>query len=448
MMSDAAGIKAALDEGRVEELIGLAETEWLDFKDQPYALHVADPEEQLQHAWELAKDVAAMANNPLGGCIVIGVRTKPDPLTSEDVADDIRQFPCGLLDAKQYADAIEAHSYPMVRGFSIKKYEQDGRCLALIVVPPQSEDDGPFLQKKVIDPDGKEVNGFTMPVRSGSHTRWQSIGMIHRDISEGRRSRRAGSVAIDDPAAIVQPARQLAPRLAKDVTEIEEYMGWSDSAIYALAAATGSRSGQATNIYSDDVKRNFANPPMLRYAGFGFGYSDRLMAGHGGLVAVDLDYRYRRLESDGYVVVALKADEDILGRTGGHPTGQPHRLRINVVALVEFTYEFCRFVTSALQPEIKSGWQLALLIRGARSRPWSLRLGLPWIANDWLRPDSYGYEPHSDEWSLVIDATEDSAANAAQLLASVCALFAQSQDDLAPFVQDGRVDEDYIKSLS
>ncbi|MCY3950021.1 MAG: hypothetical protein OXF61_12565, partial [Acidimicrobiaceae bacterium] len=115
MTSDAEGIRAVLEEGRDEELIGLAETDWLDFKDQPYALHAANPGEQLQHAWELAKDVAAMANNPHGGCIVIGVRTKPDPLNSEDIADSIRHFPCGLLDVKRYTDAVEAHSYPALR---------------------------------------------------------------------------------------------------------------------------------------------------------------------------------------------------------------------------------------------------------------------------------------------------------------------------------------------
>jgi len=448
MTSDAEGIRAVLEEGRDEELIGLAETDWLDFKDQPYALHAANPGEQLQHAWELAKDVAAMANNPHGGCIVIGVRTKPDPLNSEDIADSIRHFPCGLLDVKRYTDAVEAHSYPLIRGIGITKYERGERCLALIFVPPQGEDDGPFLQRKIIDPDGKEVNGFAMPIRSGSHTRWQTIGMIHRDISEGKRARRTGGAAIDAPAAISQPAQQLGPRLAGDVTEIEEYMGWGESAVYALAAAVGTGSGQAANVYSDDVRRNFASPPMLRYAGFGFGYNDQLVSGHGGLVAVDADFRYRRLEPDGYVLVALRADEDILGRAGGRPTGVPRRLSINVVALVEFTYEFCRFVTSSLQPRVDAPWQMALLVRGAQTRSWSLRLGLPWIEDSWMRPSSYGHDPHSDEWLRVVDATEDAAANAAQLLARVCALFAQSQDDLAPFVREGRVDENFLRSLS
>ena len=447
MTSDTGGIRAVLEEGRDEELIGLAETEWLDFKDQPYALHLANPEEQVQHAWELAKDVAAMANNPRGGCIVIGVRTKPDPLNSEDVADSIRPFPCELLDVKRYTDAVESNSYPLIRGIGIKKYERIGGCLALIFVPPQSDDDGPFLQKKIIDPDGKEVNGFAMPIRSESHTRWQSIGMIHRDISEGRRVRTTVGAAVDDPAAVSQPAQLLGPRLADDVTEIEEYMGWGESAVYALAAATGTRSGQATNIYNDDVRRNFASPPMLRYAGFGFGYSDQLVPGHGGLVAVDADFRYRRLEPDGYVVVALRADEDILGRARGRPTGDPRRLNINVVALVEFTYEFCRFVANSLQPRVDAPWQMALLVRGAQTRSWSLRLGLPWNEDSWLRPDTYGRDPHSDEWSQVFDATEDPAVNAAQLLAGVCALFAQSENDLAPFVLHGRVVEEAITNL-
>ena len=446
-MPDSAGIKSILREGREDDLVGLVETEVLDFKEQPYALHGQTNGAHRHHAWELAKDVAAMANGQSGGCIVIGIRTEPHPTNSEDVADEVKPFPCDLLDQQQYTDVVAKFVHPVVRGIEVLKFESDGRCLALIVIPPQDEDDGPFLLNKVVDPDGKRIEGFAMPVRDGSHTRWQPVGMIHRDIADGRRSRRAASTSTGDPAVARQTHSPLASRIATDLNEIEDFMGWHDSAIYALAAAPVSPPDRIDNFYGGDLRQRFASPFPLRGAGFGFGYSDQLVPGHGGLVAVDADSRYRRLEPNGYLVVALKADEDILGRTGRRSSRVARPLQINVVALVEFTYEFCRFQTTVLGPEIRSAWELALIVRGARSRPWSLRLRLPWNKMDLSRPQAYGNEAQSDEWLQMIDANEDHAANAYQLLARVCDLFEQAESDLAPFVKDGRVDEEFLKRL-
>ena len=72
MSPNASEIKTILSDGREEQLLGVAESESLDFKAQPYALHDPNSEAQRHHAWELAKDVAAMASCPQGGCIVIG----------------------------------------------------------------------------------------------------------------------------------------------------------------------------------------------------------------------------------------------------------------------------------------------------------------------------------------------------------------------------------------
>ncbi len=55
-----------------EELIGAAESEWLEFKKEPYYL------ERDEQRFELAKDVSAMANAGQG-IIVIGVEAKDDP---------------------------------------------------------------------------------------------------------------------------------------------------------------------------------------------------------------------------------------------------------------------------------------------------------------------------------------------------------------------------------
>ena len=428
MSPDAAKIKGLLSERREEELLELAESESLDFKAQPYALN-AQGAGQRRQAWELAKDVAAMANCPQGGCVVIGVPTEPSSTSSDDVAVGLSPFPSGLLDPQQYRDIIAAHTYPLVRGVNVLTYDRDAKCLALIEVPPQHEDDRPFVLKKIVDPDGNTIEGFAIPVRDGSHTWWQPVGTIHRDIADGRRLRRAGIMVAGDPSPADTAQDSLESRLAVDVTMIEDYMDWHDSAVYALAAAAVSPPSRIDDFYSGDLRQGFASPRGLRYAGFGIGYPQEIRLEDRALVAVDGDFRYRRLERDGHLLVALKAEEDFLGRTSQPPTGQPRRLDINVVALVEFTYEFCRFHTEVLQPHVPpSNWHLAVLVRGAQSRPWSLRIGR------WPHQQA-----QSDEWIEVIEAGEDPAVNAYELLARVCDLFGLRASDLQ-FVRDGRVD--------
>lgn len=426
-----------LNDGREDELLGLAESESLDFKAQPYALRDQEGTLQLRQVWELAKDVAAMANCPQGGCIVIGVRTEPSSISSDDVAVGLSPFPGGLLNLQQYKDTIEAHTYPLIRGIHVLKYERADGCLALIAVPPQDEDDGPFVLKKIVDPAGNPTEGFAMPVREGSHTRWQPVGMIHRDIADGRRSRRAGRMLDGGPDPADATQASLEERLEADVTMIESYMDWHDAAVYALEAAPVAPPSRIDNFSSGDLRQHFANPPELRYAGFGIGYRQEPRLEGGALVAVDGDFRYRRLERDGRLLVAIKAEESFLGRTHQWPTGAARPLDINHVALVEFTYEFCRFQTAVLQPTVQSKWNLAVLIRGAKSRPWSLRLGAT---------RSLSQEAHADEWIDVIEAGEDAAANAYQLLARVCDLFGLPEGHLR-FVRDGRVDEQAILDL-
>ena len=136
--------------------------------------------------------------------------------------------------------------------------------------------------------------------------------------------------------------------LTADVTMIESYMDWHDSAVYALATAPVAPPSRIDNFSSGDLRQHFANPPELRYAGFGIGYRQEPRLEGGALVAVDGDFRYRRLERDGRLLVAIRAEESFLGRTHQWPTGEARPLDINHVALVEFTYEFCRFQKAVL----------------------------------------------------------------------------------------------------
>src|SRR5687767_14916595 len=136
-------VRALLDARREGELIGEAERSWLDFKLSPYVLS------DLRQQWELAKDVAAQASNPEGGCLVLGVETRQDPQDFEDRAFRINRFPGDLINDQQYRDVIDASVYPLIRGLVIRRYDDNG-CLGLIQVPPQDPDDQPFLLKRIV----------------------------------------------------------------------------------------------------------------------------------------------------------------------------------------------------------------------------------------------------------------------------------------------------------
>ena len=432
VVRSAEDIEALLGAHLDPQLIGVPEQDWLDFKEQPYFLNIP------KQRWELAKDVANMASNEQGGCIVLGLATKKDTDDFEEIASKVKPFPCDLIDEQRYRDLIDSYSYPPVRGLKIRQYRRGAGCLALIIIPPQSEDDRPFLLKRVVDTDGGPVDAFAIPTRDGSHTRWTPVGQVHRDIADGRRSRRLHTSASFLPAASVDQAEPIGPKLRARVEEIERYMDWSDAAIYALAAAPTKPPERIADLYGGAIYEAFVRPPQIREAGFGIGWRQQPSIEGGSLVAADADFRFRRLDPDGFFVVAVKAEEEFLGRVGPWPTGVPRAMRINTTVLVEFTYEFCRFQAMMLHPAIDGSWKLALHVLGAQSRPWRLALG-PRNGNF----DSEYKEASSDDWLKEITGTSQAESDAFELLARFYDLFGLPEA-LIPFSSDRRIDPDGI----
>jgi hypothetical protein len=218
-------------------------------------------------------------------------------------------------------------------------------------------------------------------------------------------------------------------------------MDWSDAAIYALAAVPAYPPDRIVNFYGGSLAEAFTRPPQLRDGGFGIGWRQEPRVENGALVASDSDFRMRWLEPDGFFVVAAKAEEDFLGRVGPRPTGEPRPLPINTTVLVEFTYEFCRFEMGVLAPVIPGTWDLALIVRGAQTRPWRLALGPRGADFD------YDYRmASSDEWAKEIVATGEPEADAFELLARLYDLFGLAESFI-PFATDRRIDPQQLLAL-
>lgn len=110
--------------------------------------------------------------------------------------------------------------------------------------------------------------------------------------------------------------------------------------------------------------------------------------------------------------------------------------------LVEFTYEFCRFHADLLLPAVPGDWRLALLVRGAQSRPWRLALG----PRDAQFDTEYNLAS-SDEWERAIASSGDAEADAFELLARFYDLFGMPES-LIPFSDNRRITPGALIALS
>lgn len=102
-----AGLIEALARADYEPVIATPEAHWVDFKRGPYTLDT--PRGQ----WELAKDVAAMAE-ARGGLIVIGYATERHVAEWIEVASEHHPVPKRLVDPQRYRDIVAERVYPHV----------------------------------------------------------------------------------------------------------------------------------------------------------------------------------------------------------------------------------------------------------------------------------------------------------------------------------------------
>ena len=104
-VNDSTELVVALAEGRPQDVLGTPEAGWVDFKESPYVLD-AD-----KGRWELAKDVAAMANAG-GGLIVIGIATSRETYDTHDVASELKPFARPLVNVDAYKGVLTGWLVP------------------------------------------------------------------------------------------------------------------------------------------------------------------------------------------------------------------------------------------------------------------------------------------------------------------------------------------------
>ena len=158
--------------GRPDLLLGQVESDWLEVKRKGYGISTSSQK------YEFACDVAAFANSPTGGILVIGISTEKDSVGRDRLS---LLSPCksGSLNLQTYMQALTDRVIPTPEGLRIEVVSVEGGDLLVVYVPVQPEELIPFLVKGAIISDRVSGSYFSIPQRIGSDKFPASTESVH-----------------------------------------------------------------------------------------------------------------------------------------------------------------------------------------------------------------------------------------------------------------------------
>jgi hypothetical protein len=358
-----AAVAAILKAGTFDDSKGALEGEHLECKAAPY---------QLQHdqqKFELAKDVSMIVNRSArsgneGGYILLGVKTEKSTEYHADGIVGVHPFPQGLVDPKQYYDVLQVWLYPMPEGIDVQWYpsaSDETRGIVAISVPRQPPDRWPCVITKVLDASGKASGASIAYVeRRGEHSVSWTAADLQRLLRDGARAADRDGLAQQVEALTVQfqafqehlVKSSAAPPAgpSRAVQDSAERLNRASAAanlrgrpVCALTAAPVETISLPTLFRGDKdpLVRLLADPPSLRYAGFGVHVLADLAIVDGHIRrAVRSDYALLECWDDGTIIFLASATDFLCW--GNRTT--PASLYVNPLALAESTYLFATLV--------------------------------------------------------------------------------------------------------
>ena len=138
-------IRNVLNSGEFDEMIDAVETEWIDFKADPYHLLVSESDK-----WEVSEDVASFANAG-GGLILLGFKTRKNPVHFGDRIESIHSFPQNLINPQQFYDVLQDWIYPVPQRLTVKwlpHANHPDKGIIEIEIPLQPDEDEAILDQK------------------------------------------------------------------------------------------------------------------------------------------------------------------------------------------------------------------------------------------------------------------------------------------------------------
>jgi hypothetical protein len=351
---DPASVKARIDSGDFDFLLGLVEDARVEGKAEGYKA------DDLGRS-ELAKDVCAFANRE-GGIIIIGVQTARDDSVQGDRIRSFSPFGPGVVDPIDYFNVLKEWIYPALVDLAIqwRSSKNDlSRGLVYIFVPNQPEQLRPFLIRKDIDP----VTGrrrkemlFGLVERVTGHSISTSIENLHTMIRIGRENRWrenmgnrvAALEARTAPSLDDGTRRQYVEKLVRSrVLEAIKASQMDGKRVYCICTSPQQETEVQTLFSSapDSIATLLEHPPQLRYGGWGMDTNGRSSMIAGRLRRAKVDgWKILDLYRDGILVFVCTAGESLLG--WGPSFGED---KINSLVLIEMTYMYFNFYHEVLQ---------------------------------------------------------------------------------------------------
>lgn len=341
-------IREILEKKSYQDLIGVLETDKVEFKGQPYLL---ENESQKQ---ELSKDVTGLANSK-GGVIIIGVKTEKNLLIPHDQVVEISPFPPLTTPStnltEQYENILKTWVFPSI-DFEVKLYrvgeasqpDSSPKFILAIFIPEQKKEQRPFLIVRYFDEKNEKKSEivFGYAERRGSGVTPMTVSELHRLINRGIFSDDVINSKFDvildllSTQSGLQEENQIMEKHIKDsLTALDR----ADNPVILLGVFPSEEVQIPTLFQSreSEIVQLLTNPPSLRNLGFDLrvgsfpaireGQVRRALAPRGKI----LDLR-----RDGSLIFGAAGDGNFLCWGNANET----TLTINPLALIESTYLF------------------------------------------------------------------------------------------------------------
>lgn len=359
-------ILAALEEGKPRLLIGTAESSQIDFKNQPYQLGTD------KGKWELAKDVAGLANFA-GGILVVGIRTEKTAGNFREIAADIRPVPVGMLNAEQHYSVIRDLVRPAVI-FQIAYHSDPDQAdcgYMTIRVEPLDEAERFALVRRMISTDERLTESIGVPIRDGDQTRWLSGDEVYRYLRDGQRAAKAmlATLTHETHASRGSEVSGEESRLGAEeaIRHLISFKDWDHPVLVWQSLPTRPVDLTKRMWGTQSIAEALRNHPSLRSSGFNWFFMTDPTSFDDGALASDGRHAIWVRENGTVTAAAPVKQDDMLTWAMRNPPQGPYRL--NVLALVEMTLEYYRLLDGYILPGTNTSYQHVISTIGFSGEP-------------------------------------------------------------------------------
>lgn len=182
-------VAALIRGGHVKALLGQPEGDWLEAKSQH-----ADFDSELGKI-RLAQWVSQFANTSEGGVVVLGLATKNRG--TGDVITKVTPLPRLPGIRRKYVQVLDAKVIPPIEDLRVEAIAHDEGDLILIEVPPQSEENKPFLVHGAVVEGKVQGNFFSIVRRRNDEMASTHPANVHANLTVGRAFLRRGELPRD-----------------------------------------------------------------------------------------------------------------------------------------------------------------------------------------------------------------------------------------------------------